>query len=710
MSISPKPAANKVRRCRLVTGFLLLVLLAITLGLWRASIIFLNFRQQEASRQDARQAIGQLMSSIENRMVALRQVSHFLAHSEAVQERQFQDFCASIMNDVPGMLAIVRADVGGNPGWVAPRNALPMSSIYIMTADPQLRKAMDRSLTAREPILTETVTVPEHGAGFMAAVSIEVARRPEGFIVGIFHYQMLINSLMQPDMWTRYNVRIFHTRWPVFPLASTGMQFLAKFAFEPAIAPYGVREKVSLGGQEWDIHIEPLKVAPTSPLNFVSLTILGLGLSLSLLLTWLVHRWQWQAIVFQTAAHDSQTRLERTGLNLVEVKSELDLILNSVDEGVILYNSQLEPVQANAAFLLAFGLAESDAATTSSHEHHEHLIQQIGSETKYWMLFNSLRHNPEQSYMDEVEARPAGGNGDQQRVFLRRATNTCGADGEPRGVMVVYKDVTKMKKMDKVKDEFLSNVTHELRSPLASIKGFAETIRRDPKMPPETREEFMTIICDEASRLQELIEELLDLRRLEASGAGFTPAPYDFKMLVENVMRGVRSVLLSKNITIRVHWSGRHNSRHVGDVAQLTRALRNLLVNAIKYSPSGGEVAITGHCGQRRLWLEITDQGSGISEKDLPHIFDKFYRGERQGRQKGTGLGLAIVKHIVEQHGGHLGVRSEVGNGTTFRVELPRQPEGPGSGPSTADDTGGTDEKRTQTDPTDPAAAESAHS
>ena len=427
-----------------------------------------------------------------------------------------------------------------------------------------------------------------------------------------------------------------------------------------------------IGGQEWMIAMDPVNSLAAPPANLVSLTILGLGLSLSFLLAFLAYRWQSKAIMFQYQARDSQSRLERTGLSLVEVKTEMDLILNSIDEGIIFYNEQLEPVQANAAFLLTFNMNEDDATMRAGQAHHERMIQFIGSETKYWSLFNALRGNPEQTYTDELEVRPQGDAKGNVKVLLRRASCACRPDGSIRGMLAIYKDLTKIKMIDRVKDEFLSNVTHELRSPLASIKGFAETIQRDPKMADETRSEFIKIICEESSRLQSLIDELLDLRRMEAQGISFVPSPYDIKTLVEEIAKGARSVLLTKNLKLKIQWDGLFGSTLKGDVTQLSRALRNLLINAVKYSPQGGEIAIIGHCGQYRIWLEVIDQGTGIEEKDLTHIFDKFYRGTRQGYQKGTGLGLAIVKNIIEMHGGHLGVRSIIGVGTTFRMDLPR--------------------------------------
>lgn len=668
-----QPAAKQYYRCLAVAGALFVTLLAVTLGLWRASLIFMDYRLEQASAQNSRQAIGRLVSFLDNRLIALRQVGHFYAHSEAIQQKEFEGFCSALMSDVPGIVAILATDAEGHPSWAAPPKALPLSSVYNMTADPKLNLAMSRAQATMQPSVTETLEVPEMGPGFLATAPVFVGRRHLGFVVGVFHYQSLLDFLLQPDLLAQYRLRISMAGWPVYPATPTpAFKSLEPARLDP-VSDYGTSEKVMIGGQEWVISLDPIKAPGSSPTNFVSLTILALGLALSLMLTFLVYRWQWKALLFQLQARESESRLQRTGSNLAEIKSELDMIMNSVDEGIVIYNEQLSPVQANNAFLLTFEFEDEGRAMRSAHEHHEHMIQRVGSETKYWAVFNTLKNNPEQSYVDELEVPGKGGkHANPQRVFLRRAMASHAADGAPRGVLVVYKDMTRIKAMDRVKDEFLSNVTHELRSPLASIKGFAETMRRDPQMPAPTREEFISIILEEATRLHELIEELLDLRRMEAQGVPINPTRYDFRILVDDVIRSARTVLVSKHIAIKLEWSGLHGGAMQGDVTQISRALRNLLVNAVKYSPEGSEIQIHGHLGQSRVWLEITDQGAGIDDKDLPHIFDKFYRGSRQGRQKGTGLGLSIVKHIVELHGGHIGVRSEVGHGATFRVEFPR--------------------------------------
>ena len=587
------------RRCLLFAG---LLFFSIALGsslLWQVSVRYMNIRMHDVSAQNCHQIIDRLGMFLAQRLATLRQVSHFYANSENIQESEFQGFATALLADMPGILAVLVTDRVGHPIWMAPANVLPMNDVYLMTADPKLAAALARSGNTLQPVVTSMLDVPGHGDGFLAAAPIYRGRRHLGYTVGIFYYQSLLSYLMQPDQLSRFRVSI------------------------------------------------------------------------------LFYRRQIRTLALQSEARASRTRLERTGLNLVRVKSELELILNSVDEGIIIYNEALEPVEANSAFLASFGLTEGSPAMFSAHVHHEHMIQWIGSEAKYWSVFNAMRTHPEQVCTDEIEVAAGMETRGGGRLFRRKAMVVCGADGASQGVLMIYKDATAAKAIDQVKDEFLSNVTHELRSPLASIKGFAETMQRDVAMPPETRQEFISIIYEESTRLQNLIEEILDLRRLEAQGAARRIVPYDLRVLTEEIVRGARTILFSKNITARISWEGSGDSQLNGDISQITRALRNLIVNAVKYSPEGGEILLKGASTPDWIYLEVIDLGGGIADKDLPHIFDKFYRGTRQGGQKGTGLGLAIVKHTIENHGGHLGVRSEVGYGTTFRIELPRNFEPP---------------------------------
>jgi two-component system phosphate regulon sensor histidine kinase PhoR len=257
--------------------------------------------------------------------------------------------------------------------------------------------------------------------------------------------------------------------------------------------------------------------------------------------------------------------------------------------------------------------------------------------------------------------------------YQRRAAAVIGPDGSRRGYLVIYQDITPRRAVDRLKEDFLAGVTHDLRTPLASIKGFAETMLRDRHMEPATREEFTRIICAESTRLQEMIEDLLDLRRMEAGKADLSPGSVNLRALVEEVAHASRPLLESKDLSLaKIEWVGDGERPVLGDVAKLGRAVRNILSNAIKYSRHGGRIWIRGVESENCVALEFTDEGPGIPEHEIDHVFEKFYRGsEHVRRTQGTGLGLAIVKNIVENHGGRVSARNAPKRGATIRIVLP---------------------------------------
>lgn len=657
------------RRCLMLCGGLVGVTLLLCLSL----IYFFEYPLHKVHQQYAQRTVDQVETYVRARLIGLRQIAHFYNQIEQPTEEAFQGFSRSLMNDIPGFEAVLITDTQGHPRWIASEQGLTMHEVYRMVADPKLDFALERALQLHQPSITEPLYIPNLDTGFLAATPIVYGQRHIGYVVGIFCYQRLLESLLRSECAGECSITLQQAGQTLF-YGRSGYGPHRMRWLEPAVSmPKTFRSTVWLGGQPWRLDVTPVLEADTAPLMFAVLTILVMGLLLSVLISYLLFRWQWHSVQLQHQALENRNRLAVTGRSLEDLKAELDLVLNNVGEAVILYDENLDPIHANPAFLDYFGIADNSPACRERQAHHERLIDLIGSETKYWAPFNSLKHHPEQSYFDEFEIQTRDANDKHLcRTYRRRAMALCGSETTSTGWLLIYQDVTTLKDLEHAKDDFLSNVTHELRSPLASIKGFAEMLRRDESMQPETRNEFIDIICQESSRLQNLIEELLDLRRMERHNASFHPVRLDLKVLVEDVLQGARSILISKEVAARTEWDGLFSARIWGDAPQLRRALHNLLVNAAKYSRRGGEILVRGYTGHTRVCLEFSDRGSGIADQDLPHIFDRFYRGSSRGQQKGTGLGLALVKHIVENHGGHLGVRSEVGRGTTFRLEFPR--------------------------------------
>jgi two-component system phosphate regulon sensor histidine kinase PhoR len=243
------------------------------------------------------------------------------------------------------------------------------------------------------------------------------------------------------------------------------------------------------------------------------------------------------------------------------------------------------------------------------------------------------------------------------------------------GAVAVFHDVTELRRVEAIRRDFVANASHELKTPLTSIRGYAERLS-DLTLPDPARPAVDAIVSN-ARRLQALVEDLLELSRIESGSAPSRPEPVDVAEIARRLLRDLEPRLRAGELGVALRAEG--DPRAWADREAVEQVLGNLLDNAVKYSPAGGrvEVAVRPGVGQR-LHLSVSDTGIGIPRKDLPRIFERFYRVD-PGRSRalgGTGLGLAIVKHLVQGMGGQLGVESQPGQGSRFWVELPR-PEGP---------------------------------
>jgi signal transduction histidine kinase len=265
--------------------------------------------------------------------------------------------------------------------------------------------------------------------------------------------------------------------------------------------------------------------------------------------------------------------------------------------------------------------------------------------------------------------------------LLINSTPLCDADGQLAGAVAVFQDITPIKEFERQKDDFLATVAHDLKNPLAAIKGWIQILgRRARKLPGTDRERWqhdLGTIEGTATRMTGMIDELLDLTHLQMGRPlDLRPEPMDLVALAHRVAAEYQQLTEAHTIGVRselASLAGRW------DQARLERVVGNLLSNAVKYSPDGGEVILSlateeSANGQTAV-LSVRDEGIGILPDELPHVFDRFYRGTNVvGHIAGTGIGLAGARQIVEQHGGSMAVESTPGGGSTFIVRLPLEP------------------------------------
>ncbi|WP_102274298.1 two-component system histidine kinase PnpS [Cytobacillus massiliigabonensis] len=240
-----------------------------------------------------------------------------------------------------------------------------------------------------------------------------------------------------------------------------------------------------------------------------------------------------------------------------------------------------------------------------------------------------------------------------------------------KGILLVFHDISELKKLEQVRKDFVANVSHELKTPITSIKGFSETLLDGAMEDKEALEAFLNIILQESDRLQSLIQDLLDLSKMEQLGFHLSIQQYNLKTTLEEVLAILNKKADEKEIKLQFE-ADRESILIEGDADRLKQVFLNLVSNAISYTPNGGQVFLRISESAAKIFVEVKDTGIGMEESEVPRIFERFYRVDkaRSRNSGGTGLGLAIVKHIVEAHKGNISVTSEVGKGTTFLIEL----------------------------------------
>ena len=245
--------------------------------------------------------------------------------------------------------------------------------------------------------------------------------------------------------------------------------------------------------------------------------------------------------------------------------------------------------------------------------------------------------------------------------------------GGMTGAVVLFHDITELKRTDQMRSDFVANVSHELRTPLSILRGYIETLIDDPKSSSEERRRILEVMERHSKRLGLLVDDLLMLAQLESADSNLQLSDVDLLKLFGDVAHDWKKKFAEKGLAVVVDLAPDLPMIRA-DEARLQEVLYNLLDNAVKYSRENGGVRLRAEQGRGEIALSVSDDGVGIDKNDLPRIFERFYRADKARSPegiRGTGLGLAIVKHIAQLHGGRVEADSELGKGTTIRVILP---------------------------------------
>jgi two-component system, OmpR family, phosphate regulon sensor histidine kinase PhoR len=357
-----------------------------------------------------------------------------------------------------------------------------------------------------------------------------------------------------------------------------------------------------------------------------------------------------------TSLNQTAARLDRTIRTLTEERNLSSAILGSMLEGVAVVSASERLLFANRGFA---EILELDVPPQSGRALVEIVRQTELIEAVRRVLAGAPR----------VEAEIITGT---LRQHFFAATVAAVRAGETSGAVIVLHDITELRKLERVRRDFVANVSHEFKTPLTAIQGFAETLLADAVDDPQNRGRFLGIILEHSRRLARLTDDLLKLSKMDADRLELEIRCLSVSQLIESCLETAQHRAAEKDIRISVNIA-EHLPEIAGDRRQLAEVLQNLLDNATQYTLPGGQIMVSAETTDAEVIFTVSDTGIGIPQADQPRIFERFYRVDaaRSREVGGTGLGLAIAKHLVEAHGGRIWVESEVGQGSQFHFSVP---------------------------------------
>ena len=358
-------------------------------------------------------------------------------------------------------------------------------------------------------------------------------------------------------------------------------------------------------------------------------------------------------------AEQLNSELKEAMVNLSIEKGRIESILQSMEDAVLAVDKEKKIVITNRVAERLFNVKTEEAIGQS--------IENYLKTKEFIDNFNIVLETKNIT-KSEIKVNISG----KEHVLAAVFAPITDEKRQIQGSVAVFRDITDIKELDKMKSEFLNMVSHELRTPLTPIQAYSE-LMMIKKMDEQKVKSYAAIINKETQRLGALIGDLLDLSRIESGkGLSLSLEEVDFGELIRTVYETFKSASEKHKIILTIP---EKSEKILLDRNKMIQVLTNLLSNAVKYSPDGGNIYISMEEKEDRIYVSVKDEGMGISKEDLPHIFEKFYRAKTEQVKKigGTGIGLPIVKYILELHNGGIDVQSEYGKGSTFTFYIPKK-------------------------------------
>ncbi|OUX37813.1 MAG: hypothetical protein CBE26_02495 [Kiritimatiellaceae bacterium TMED266] len=356
------------------------------------------------------------------------------------------------------------------------------------------------------------------------------------------------------------------------------------------------------------------------------------------------------------------SQLSDTLTTINEQRNEQNAVLSSMDEGVLAIDADNRIIHANRVAGDILGINHRKVKKAS--------ITDIINDPSMLEFMTQLTED-QQRRTRELEFQ----QDERTKIIQASGRALWNSSDDSIGALIVMRDVTHLRHLEKVKTDFVANVSHELKTPITAIQGFVETLLSDEWKHTKAARRFLEIIRQQSGRLNNIVDDLLTLSRLEQSDTNIIRKPHRIIKVVENAIKIVQLQANDKKIKVETDISKK--LEWFINAPLIEQALVNLLSNAVKYSDPGKKIVIRVVEEENQLIISVIDKGYGMDQKNLDRLFERFYRIDsgRSSKQGGTGLGLSIVKHIVQTHQGVINVESEEGVGSTFHIILPAPEE-----------------------------------
>jgi two-component system phosphate regulon sensor histidine kinase PhoR len=348
------------------------------------------------------------------------------------------------------------------------------------------------------------------------------------------------------------------------------------------------------------------------------------------------------------AFNEMSSRLKEMVETISEDRTRLVSILDNMADGVIMTDTEGNISLANKTAARLFNIKEAE---------NKPLIEAVRDHEVDELLKLCLKTAEMQSVQYE--------SGTSRRYLRAIAVPITGS-----GVLLLFQDLTELRNLQTTRRELIGNISHEFRTPLAGIKAMVETLSGGAVDDRKAARDFLTRIDSEVDRLTQLVAELTELSRIETGGAELKLEPVNINDLVEEATAQLSPQAERQKLAVAKELAADLPSVSA-DRARVRQVMVNLLHNAIKFTDAGGKITVTTRREGNAVAVDIADTGRGIAREDLPHVFERFYKGDKARTGEGTGMGLAIAKHIIEAHGGDIRAESEEGKGSTFSFSLP---------------------------------------